>query len=108
LVVLAFTCFDLHPQFPSSNPLMLWHRRLGPHGIDRSACCPACWRKQLLLLSPACCLLARRYFLAPQKRREGETVDAFAARVQDMIAKQVRRVDLEQLTELGVCCDRAW
>lgn len=30
-----------------------------------------------------------RYFLAPQKREEGESVDAFASRVQDMIAKQV-------------------
>lgn len=33
-----------------------------------------------------------RYFLAPQKQQEGETVDAFAARVQEMIAKQVRRM----------------
>lgn len=30
-----------------------------------------------------------RYFLAPQKREDGESVDAFASRVQDMIAKQV-------------------
>lgn len=40
--------------------------------------------------SLACRASVCRYFLAPQKRREGETVDQFASRVQDMIAKQVR------------------
>lgn len=30
------------------------------------------------------------YFLPPQKRQEGESVDDFAARVQDMIAKQAK------------------
>lgn len=61
-------------------------------------CFQACWGEQLLVLSSASRLLSCRYFLAPQKRREGETVDAFAARVQDMIAKQVRHADLELLT----------
>lgn len=29
------------------------------------------------------------YFLEPQRRRDGEAADAFAARVQEMIARKV-------------------
>lgn len=43
----------------------------------------------LLLVSPAACVSFCRYFLEPQKRRDDESVDEFAARVQAMIAKQV-------------------
>jgi hypothetical protein len=35
------------------------------------------------------CFFHHRYFLEPQKKRDDETVDEFAARVQAMIAKHV-------------------
>lgn len=57
------------------------------------------------MYAPGCLCCVCRYFLAPQKRQEGETVDAFAARVQDMIAKQV---GISEYYLAGLCLLPVW
>ena len=58
-----------------------------------------------VVYAPGCLCCVCRYFLAPQKRQEGETVDAFAARVQDMIAKQV---GISEHYLAGLCLLPVW
>lgn len=46
--------------------------------------------QHILKLMTSWAVVCDVYFLEPQRRREGETVDAFAGRVQEMIARKVR------------------